>query len=116
MGLASTYSSTLLSGQSVIRRQSISQKGQVQVNSNVGRFWLVSLLFVALVAQVYVRLLFVSKGYELEAVRSSVLERDSELRQLELDKAYIGRPESVMQLAQEKLNFVQLSPQRIRSL
>jgi hypothetical protein len=71
-------------------------------------------LFIVLVAQLWIRIAFISKGYQLEELRRKALHSDVQLREQRLEYALLTRPAALSQVAREKLGMVQLEPQRIR--
>jgi hypothetical protein len=71
-------------------------------------------LFIVLVAQLWIRIAFISKGYQLEELRRKALHSDVQLREQRLEYALLTRPATLSQSAREKLGMVQLEPQRIR--
>ena len=76
----------------------------------------VALLFVALVSQLVIRVSVISSRYELQALRVKSLELDTQHRELSLEHAVSTRPETLINLARERLSFSELTPQQIRSI
>lgn len=74
------------------------------------------LLFIALAAQLWVRITIIEKGYSLEKLRETALENDIRLRQLRLDYAYLTRPMVLTERAKKELRMESLVPQRIRRM
>ena len=72
------------------------------------------ILFVALAAQLYVRMSIVERGYELEQLRSHVVMQDTKLRAIELDFAFLTRPQMLTTRAARTLRMMQPSPVQVR--
>lgn len=75
-----------------------------------------SCVFIALVSQIWVRMLIIQSGYHLEQQRSSALERDVELRGLRLELARIASPSRLFELAQLRLGMTELPAQAVRTI
>lgn len=73
-------------------------------------------LFCVLIAQLWVRVAIVTKGYELEQLRQSALQADAELRDLKLKLAYASRPAEVAERAKAGLGMEQLERQATRRI
>ena len=104
----------ILTDQWVVERRR-GQYNSVGQRSRMHEFWPGLLLFVALVSQLWVRLMIVQRGYELEGVRKAALENDGELRQLKAEYALLSRPVRIQEKAVE-LGLLQTPSQRIRRL
>lgn len=72
------------------------------------------ILFVALAAQLYVRMSIVERGYELEQLRSHVVTQDTKLRAIELDYAFLTRPQMLVARAAKTLHMMQPAPIQVR--
>lgn len=73
-------------------------------------------LFAALLLQLWFRLSFIERGYELEELRRSALQNDSLLRQKKLEFAFLSRPASIIEDARERLQMTETEPQRLRKI
>ena len=79
-------------------------------------FVLVATLFVALLAQLVVRLRVIELGYRVEQVRRSVLQNDSRLRDLDFRYSASTRPQVLRWRAEQELGLIALTPSRVRRL
>lgn len=103
---------------SVLARQSVSTKtlrkrvrSALQVQLVAG-----TLLFLALSLQLWIRVVTIEKGYQLELIREAALKNDGRLRQKRLELAYAARPNELSKLATAGLGMEPLPPQRVRKV
>lgn len=73
-------------------------------------------LFVVLACQLVVRVAIVRAGYESERLRAEVVEQDAKLRAIELDYAYLTRPQVLTSRADHRLGLRSPSPLQVRRL
>lgn len=73
-------------------------------------------LFLVLVAQLSVRLQITEYSYELEQTRTEALRKDTQLRKLRLELAYVSRPQALRNEAEVRLGLVKTLPQQLRTL
>jgi len=78
------------------------------------RFVAPLILFGALICQLYVRVSIIEQGYRVEELRRNILSADEQLRQLQLDAAYIARPQRLSEIAANSFGLVRTSPQNVR--
>ncbi len=85
-------------------------------NTKNSKLVLPILLFVVLLAQVWVRITILNSSYELEQMRQTVLHNDERLRATRLSWSMKSSPSAVKQRAKKTLNMIPLTPQFIRSI
>ena len=73
-------------------------------------------LFVVLMLQLHVRLSIVSRSYELQEQRDSMMQKQDEIREIKLSIERVSEPDFIMQTAKTKLNLSLTPPQRIRKI
>lgn len=78
------------------------------------RFIAPTLLFCALICQLYVRVSIIENGYQAEELRRNILSADEQLRQLQLDQAYITRPQRLSEIARNSFGLVRTAPDKVR--
>lgn len=99
----------------VLSHQAISTRRSVDVSSfSKWHLASASVLFGALVVQLWCRLAVIHAGYDLETERRAALESDRQLRQLKLDEAQVARPAILLARAQRELGLQHTAPSALR--
>ena len=92
----------------------------LQLRKGAARKWLplisASILFVALLALLLVRIAIIQKSYGIEELRQQNLSYDQELRQLRLELESAVNPQRLRGRAQRELGMKLIKPQQVRQL
>ncbi len=106
-----TTSNGLLGNQLVTSRKA--PKGR---DRNLARIIPASLIFLALITELWVRIEILRTGYVLETFRASALKNDVLLRDLNSQYALYTSPARISNRAQENFSLRPTTPQRVRRL
>ena len=92
----------------------------LQIRKRSSSKWLplisASILFVALLAQLTVRITIIQKSYGIEELRQQNLSYDQELRQLRLQLESAVNPQRLRSRAHKELGMKLIKPQQVRQL
>ncbi len=80
------------------------------------KLFLPVLLFIVLLAQVWVRITILNSSYELEQIRQTLVSNDERLRAVRLDWSMKSSPNAIRIQAKRNLNMIPLTPQFIRTI
>lgn len=95
-------------------RAQLVRRPSVPIRRQVGPLCCASILFVALVLQLSIRIAIIQYSYTIEGLRQNNLDQDREIRQLRLTYETMLTPSTLRQRATDELGMIQIKPQQIR--